>query len=87
MFFLFPGVLTYHHPNLTISYSFLVAGEAKKLVLDHDVFAASRENYSSIASNCGVQLGFWRLTPLAISLKYPEFNMEYIAWNAINAHT
>ncbi|CAK9046367.1 unnamed protein product [Durusdinium trenchii] len=27
---------------------------AKKLASEHDVFASSRENYSSIASNCGV---------------------------------
>ena len=29
---------------------------AKKLALEHDVFASSRENYSTIASHCGVCL-------------------------------
>ena len=32
----------------------LKSSEGKKLALDHFVFAASRENYSEIAANCGV---------------------------------
>ena len=37
-----------------LSCKFPALPQAKKLALDHDVFASSRENYSSIASNCGV---------------------------------
>ena len=37
--------------------------EGKKLALDHFVFAASRENYSEIAANCGVNLGLNKTSP------------------------